>query len=556
MLAYQSALQVVGNNISNAGSPSYTRQSPVLTPSTGVILPENFTPGGGVALTGLRRNIDEALENRLRVAIGDQQSSLIEQQTIGRIEGILNEMSDSDLSTLMQEFFNSFTALQNSPEEESTRQMVLANANTLIDEIQRQREDTLTIRDELNKTIEETTDQANNLASQIADVNVQIVTVESVNEGGANALRDQRDSLLRELSELVQIEVREQEDGGVNVYVGNEPLIQGGINRGLTTTLEVEDNEPRRVVRFGDNTGPLTLRGGKLAGLIEVRDAHVMGHVQDLDGLATALIQEVNKAHALGQGLEGFTEVTGTYDVLDSQAVLDSENAGLDFTPQNGSFLLTVKDTNSGATNTYTIDVDLDGFDNDETLDRLALKISAAEHINAAATSDNRLRIEADDSFEFSFAEDSSNVLAGLGINTFFSGSDGEDISVNSVLEAEGGAQLLAAASGGGPGDGANAALLAGLATESLDGLGGQSVMDYYNNLATSIAVKGSAANAAVEAADSVASSLNAQRESVSGVSLDEETISLLRLERAFQGAARFTSTVNKLMEETLALAG
>src|ERR1051325_7492177 len=92
LLAYQSALQVVGNNVSNAGSTSYTRQTPVLTPTTGVNLPEGFTPGG-VALSALQRNVDDSLENRIRIALGDQSGTQVQQDTLGRIEGVLNELS-------------------------------------------------------------------------------------------------------------------------------------------------------------------------------------------------------------------------------------------------------------------------------------------------------------------------------------------------------------------------------------------------------------------------------------------------------------------------------
>src|SRR4029453_4875740 len=89
LLAYQSALQVVGNNISNAGSPNYTRQTPVLTPILGAPTPEGTLPGGGVTLSSLQRNVDASLEDRVRLAIGDQADSLAQQQTIGRIESVL-----------------------------------------------------------------------------------------------------------------------------------------------------------------------------------------------------------------------------------------------------------------------------------------------------------------------------------------------------------------------------------------------------------------------------------------------------------------------------------
>lgn len=556
LLAYQSALQVVGNNISNAGVEGYTRQSAVLTTNSGVFVPEGFTPGGGVSLTGLRRNLDESLENELRRGMSDYEASNVEREVLGRIESIFNELSDSDISTLLQDFFNSFSEMQNSPEEDSPRQMVMAQAKTLATEIQRQRTSLLELRDEINGTIDDVTDRAGELADEIATLNVQITALESASRGGANALRDQRDGYLRELSQLVEITVREQPDGGINVYVGNEPLVQGGLSRGLTTTLETFNQEPKAVVRFEDNGGEVNLLSGELAGLVNARDAHVLGQVAQLDSLSAAIINEVNKVHSSGQGLQGFASVLGTYDVLNSAAALNSEDAGLNLTPQNGSFLITVTNKNTGAEVTSTIEVDLDGVGADDSLDTLAAKLDALDNITAIATSDNRLQITSDNGYEFTFSDDSSYTLAALGINTFFQGRDSEDIAVNTKLTGAGGSLLIAGAAGGGPGDGMNAANIAALGVEAIETLGGQSLNGFYNAIASEVAVKGAAANAAVEAADAINMSLLSQRESISGVSLDEETIQLLRLERAFQGAARYTTTVDQLISEVLQLVG
>jgi flagellar hook-associated protein 1 len=92
------------------------------------------------------------------------------------------------------------------------------------------------------------------------------------------------------------------------------------------------------------------------------------------------------------------------------------------------------------------------------------------------------------------------------------------------------------------------------LSTTALQNLGGQSVMDYYHTLATNIAVKGAAAVAELEASNAIVLSLSAQRESISGVNLDEEVIALMKMERAFGAAARFTTVVDRLMDEVLAL--
>jgi flagellar hook-associated protein 1 FlgK len=553
LLAYQSALQVVGNNVSNAGSTSYARQTPILSPSPGAPLPEGFTPGGGVTLSALKRNIDDALENRIRIAMGDQSSTQVQQDMLGRIEGIMNELSDSDLSSLLSALFNSFSSLQNTPQDGSTRGIVLTAANSVATELQRQRTAVLQLQSEANTNLVDAAKEADKLLHDIADLNVQITSVESSQPGGANSLRDQRDDLLRQLGDLMQVQVREQDDGGLNVYVGNELLIQGGYTRGITTTTETASGYPTTVVRFADNNGQVTLQGGKMAGLITARDTDIMGQINNLDQLAATLINEINRVHAQGQGLEGFTTVTGANDVLDPSAVLNSAAAGLALQPRNGSFQLTVTDKSAGTSVVTNIKVDLLGAGTDDSLASLAAKInSQVANVTATVTPDNHLKLTAASGFEMTFGQDSSNVLASLGINTFLTGHDASDIAVNSVLTSN--PQLLAAATSRSAGDGSNAGALAALATTSLDSLGGRSITQAYNDLVANVANKGAAAKSSTAATQSIYSSLSAQRESISGVNLDEETISLMKLERSFQGAARFVSVVDSLLQEMLSI--
>ena len=75
LLGYSGALQVIGNNISSAGTDNYTRLTPQLSPLQGDTLAGNIKPGAGVALSGIQRNIDEALEGRVRLAIGSVQQN-------------------------------------------------------------------------------------------------------------------------------------------------------------------------------------------------------------------------------------------------------------------------------------------------------------------------------------------------------------------------------------------------------------------------------------------------------------------------------------------------
>lgn len=557
LLSYQSALQVVGNNIANAGRPEYTRQSAILSGIPGPVFAGGFQPGNGVALSSLKRNIDEALQARLRTAVSDQESINVVRQGLAQIESILNELSDTDLSTLLNKFFGAWTDLQARPHDLGARQTVLTTGSSLAGELQRQRAAVLSMATEYNARIEDATRRTNELASELASLNVQIIATES-SGGAAGGLKDQRDSVLAELSKIAGITTREQPSGAVNVYIGNEPLVFDGNSRTLSTRIDTVNDIQRVRVLFSDNKQILQLDGGELEGLIVSRDTHIVEQINALDTFAHGLIQEVNRVHSSGQGLKWLTNVTGTYDVEDPTAALNSTAAGLDFLPQNGSFLVKVRNEATGQITTTVIEVDLDGITPppDTTLETLRDSLNAVPNLNATITLDNRLQLSAGAGFSFSFAEDSSGALASVGINTFFAGVDAHDIVVNAVVS--GNPQMLAAAEEGLglEGDGGNAGKLGALGSVVSSVLNGASLFDYYESVVTNIAVSSSAAAAGVEAADVILSSLEAQRESVSGVSLDEEAVNLAKFQRSFQGAARYVSVVDELIGEMLGLVG
>ncbi|MCP4247620.1 MAG: flagellar hook-associated protein FlgK [bacterium] len=559
--SYQSALQVTGNNVANAGNPDYTRQTLGLAAVHGTALPEGLQPGAGVALNELKRNLDEALENRLRAAIGGRESAGAVQESLGRIETLFDEINGEGVTSRLTTLFNSFSDLQNAPADLAIRDLVVANGAGLADGLQSVRDQLKDIGGDIDAQIGELVERADELAGQVADLNSEIAASEAGFNSSAHALMDQRDAVLRELSEIVDVTVRPQPDGGIYVYAGSEPLVLGGVSRGMTFETTLEDGFERTSVQFGDTSGPVPLGAGRLQGLITARDEHAFGRIDAVDEFAAALIFEMNRVHSEGQGLTAFDSVTGTYIVQDTTAALNSDEAGLAFAPQNGSFYIAVTDLTSGTVVADQIEVDLDGIgDDDTTLESLVADINAeVTGVTAEITAGGRLKIEADAGFAFSFGHDgvefrndSSNVLAALGINTFFEGTNASDIAVRSGLVAS--SSQLAAATVDLEGDGSNAGRLSALATAASELLGGATVVEGYNRISNAVAQAGASALDDVEESDAVLSALRAQKDAISGVNLDEEAIELLKFERAFQGAARYITTVDRLLSEMIAL--
>src|SRR5688572_12067993 len=109
LTASQAAIQVAGNNMANAGTVGFHRQSVPLTPARGEILGRNTQVGTGVQLLAVRREVDTALQSRHRDAISQHGRDLIDQRFLGALEAVRNDLSDNDLSNVLSQFFNSFS---------------------------------------------------------------------------------------------------------------------------------------------------------------------------------------------------------------------------------------------------------------------------------------------------------------------------------------------------------------------------------------------------------------------------------------------------------------
>jgi len=554
LAAYQSAVAVTGQNIANVGNPDFTRQTGRLTALHGGPTLGGARPGAGVALSQIRRHADEALEARLRDQLGARSSAAALYGSLSRTESLYNELTGQDLSSLLSEFFATVSALQTSPSDSTARDLVVASADSLTDTLARIREGLTRQARDLNDEVAAGADQVTALGAEIASLNVEVVRLESDGVTVAGALRDRRDALLRDLSELVDIQTRERDNGAVNVYLGSEPLVQFDRSRGLAIERTLVDGLETSALRFADNGASVLLRGGQLHGVVEARDVQLRDQLNRLDQLAGALIYEVNRIHADGVGLVGYSASLGAYSVVDPDAALNSAQADLNFPVQNGSFIVRVRDRNSGQVTSRLIEVDLDGLGADMSLNDLADALNGVPGLRAEVTADNRLKLDADQGAEFWFNEDSSGAIAALGAAPFFTGVNASDIEVAGTLRND--RRLIAASLSGETFDGGNAGRLADLASTRAGSalLSGRSIGDFHAAMITDLAVRTASAEHSAEAADAVFQSLYAQREAISGVNLDEEAINLTKFERAYQGAARYLTVLDDLSNEVLAL--
>jgi len=560
--ASQVALQVTGNNIANAATPGYHRQRVELSPLRGQMYGSGTFLGRGVGIADIQRMVDPALLARLRGSISDERAALTEQSVLARIESLTNELTGIDLSSELSEFFNRFSELANTPDASVVRSTVVEQGAALAGYIRSLRQDLVAARTEIDGQLSFNISRADSLCGEIARLNEAITTSE-LGQGEAGALRDQRDALINELAQLVDITVIEQDTGGVDILVDSVPIVLGVDSRGLELETESTSNGLEVNVLVSSTQEELRISSGTIGSLLAQREAAVTQMIDDVDALASALIFEVNRLHSIGRPPGLLTDTTGWLRVPLADQVLamnDPANetfAELPFAPRNGSFSVRITDS-EGNTTTTTIMVDLDGIDStgvpgygdDTTMEDIRAALDAIPNLTATITASGELRLTTAAGYDVSFESDSSGVLAVLGINTYFQGTDALDIEVREELAEN--PQLICI--GLGEGTNETALAIAGLRDATSDLLNGDTLQGAWLRTTERVAVQASSANTRAQALGTVRASLEAQEAAISGVSLDEESINLLTYQQQYTGAARFISLVNDLTRVLLDL--
>lgn len=550
--AMQIGLQVTGNNIANANTPGYIRQEVVYSPAP-VQKIGDLVLGLGVQVDGIVDKVDKFVLDRLVGARGDRAGADVQADAYSELEVLLNGLSGTvDLSTSLTGFFNSISEVLNDPTSAAARNLVVGQGRSLATTLNSLSGRATSVRTEFNDRVIGAAQEINNLSEEIRRLNVQIATVEGGGTSGsdAGALRVQRQTAIKRLSEIVGITVNEQLSGAVNISVGGEFLVFEGQRRAVEIAQASAGDISVATVQFANTKSALNTTSGELQGLYVGRDQVVGDFLEGLDELAGLLVNEFNKLHTQGQGSVGFQQLTSVNDVLDSTVALDE--AGLTFTPVNGAFQVLVHNKAQDITKTYDIRVDLNGLDDDTSLDDLAAELDGIEGISATVTAAGRLQLAVDSTdTEFAFSGDTSGVLAALGLNTFFTGSTARDIGVNSVLQGLGNEAKFAASLGGlgRTADTENAVRMAAFLETPLAAAENVTLADVYDRLINSVSQGASVARAVADGYQVFEDTLDGQLQSISGVSLDEEAIQLITLQRIYQASARFIQVAADLLD-------
>ncbi len=562
-------LDTVSHNVANVNTEGYSRQEAVLATRSPEYASEGWY-GRGAMVDNVVQYVDRLILERITDKTSEREYYSALSTQLSRIETLANEADDSGLGQMITEFFSAWEEVANNPESTAVREVLTETTSNLVSRLQNLMSDLQSVDRDMDTYITDATEEANSICRRIAALNEQIVAGEASGHT-ANDLRDERTNQLNSLSELMDIQWFEDANGAVTVIAGQ------GLTLVETSHPDANDVDPL-VFRTAEGTsesqlfwrgtdvqlGSEDITGGQIGAWLTMRETELPEAMDFLNDLSHNLIAEVNLLHSQGAGTELFSSVTGSYASSSATTAFGSASNDLAYADlvKNGSFDLWVYQ--DGTRRQYTI-----GVTTDDTMTSLVDKINLAmgggvtpntnPTVNPVASLDsqNRLCLNASGGIEFGFANDTSQVLAAVGVNTFFTGSSATSIAINETITAN--VNHIAAGRLGddgehATGDNSNALDLADLKDKDTMNGGTQTFNEAIISRSSSLGTKVASAKSNYNFAETTTDELLNQRDTVSSVNLDEEMVNLIRYQRSYQMAAKMISVADSLLESLLAI--
>jgi flagellar hook-associated protein 1 FlgK len=608
--AFQNAINVTSNNVANASTPGYDRESVNLTEA----IPQSdgaATVGAGVVVTGISRAYSQAAANQLNSS----------QSSLGQLNALQNYSSQIDnlfgttvggLSTALQSFYSAFSDVANNPTSTASRQALLGNAQGVAASFQNASSQLNSLNTDVNSHITADVQQINSIASAISTLNQQIV-VGTAQDGNQppNELLDQRDQLVSNLSQLVGVSTTSNPDGALNVFVGNgQPLVLQGQTTALTTVpnqfnasqLEISTSTSNGNVISGNITS------GDLGGLLAARTQVINPALNQLGQIATALSQTVNSQQGDGLDLSGNLGANifsvGTPLATASSKNTDTVTASVSVDPNglgaltSDNYLLsfqggtpTLTDTTTGVSVTPTgagtsaspyaangVSIVLSGTPAASDQFLIQPTATAASSINVVLTNPSQIAaagaikttaagtntgaaiissgtvLDSTDPnllapVTIAFTSPTSYTINGGAPNAYTSGAniDLHGWEVQISGAPAGGDSFTVTSNAGGTGDNRNALAAANQTNVGVLQNGTTSISGGVSALITGLGSQAQQINTAQTAQAAVNAQALSSVQSTSGVNLDEEAASLLQWQQAYQAAAQALTIGNSL---------
>lgn len=559
--AQQSALNVTSHNIANANTQGYTRQDVIMEASAPVKVLQGYL-GSGVDVAEFRRIRDQYLDSQLRTenkALGEWE---VKSDILSKLEVVMNEPSEASLRSVMDAYWEAWQDLSTNPESVAVRTTVIESGVTLVDTFNHMDRQFRDLQEDINKGIEIKVDEINSLARQIRDLNVQIVKAEA---GGATAndLRDKRDLLVEQMSKIVDIDVAEDQLGALNVTIGGRTVVSREFLTELKFTVNESDPSASTLEWInplnGVSLGDVRVGSGELKGYLDMRDEIVPQLRDQVSELAKRIAFEVNQAHRNGYalddtaGLDFFVRTDETKpfsagNISVNQQLIDNVEllAASAETPapagDGGNALIIAQLKNKTLINSGI----------QEPVASITGSPLTADPLDIAEGS-NRITITINGTTKtvdltpgtYTLVPDTLTPMLAQEINLAFGSPPGPAV-ISASLTADNELEITAS---GGAGAGITdisgpAAQLLGIAQEY-----STTFDDYYRSLVAKLGISSQEASRMTDNQSLLTQQITNKRESISGVSLDEEMTNMIKYQHAYSAAARVINVMDEMLD-------
>lgn len=308
LLAFQRSLATTSHNISNVNTEGYSRQRTELATRPPEYSGAGYV-GSGVKVSSVDRIYNDFLNNQLVGSASTFHQLDTYHSFMSNINNLISDV-DSGIAAGMQDLFGAMQDVANDPSSIPARQVLLGQSENLIDRTRYVQDVLENLREGVYREVETMTGEINSIASSIARINKDIVTISSAGTSGApNDLLDQRDQLVRDLAQYTNVSTYEQDDGSLNVFIGAGQSLVVGFS---TQQLGVQNDEfsPLHkdvvVSSAGVNVDISSqLRGGALGGAMDFISNGLEPTINELGRVMAGLVSTFNDQHALGMDLDG-----------------------------------------------------------------------------------------------------------------------------------------------------------------------------------------------------------------------------------------------------------
>jgi flagellar hook-associated protein 1 FlgK len=301
--AQQAAMDVTGNNVSNANTPGYVKQTAVLQ-----AMPATGDGSGGVTVSSIQSSFNSFTYGQVLVQQGLQGSADARNTALSEAQSTIAPSGGDAVGDELNSFFSSLQTLSASPSDPSARSAVLQQAtavaqafSTTASGLQQQQGAILSQAQGLATTM-------NSTLSQIASLNGQIAQANAAGQSPSD-LQDQRDQLVQQVATGMGASVVTDSTGQVTLFSGNAALVSGTNASTISVGTDANGAMQVNVQQTGGSVMNITqnVNDGTLGGLREARDTDIAQSLQSLDQLAYNFSNAVNAVQSSGYGLDGQT---------------------------------------------------------------------------------------------------------------------------------------------------------------------------------------------------------------------------------------------------------